>query len=230
MTIHGQLRCNPDPSRSGAWARPERDPQPVDSAALWRSTPLCALTPLAQTATEVVGIDLEALADPLEREESAAVGRYEPPSRFRECLPAPRVARKGILPVAVNGVLENGKHEQTFALGASRAARRRVELDRQQDVGQEGSPIHDANGGRERWRLQRTCMRVSSQARALRHVDVRDNHAEVILPAVLGRGLDPVEPFAAVLADEPPVWRWGSLACTRTVTPQSASHANRSRI
>src|SRR5262249_36406781 len=78
-----------------------------------------SLTPLAETAPHVVGVDLQGLADVLEREEPRAVDREHPLARLLEHLPSPWVPGVGVLLVAVDGILEHGEHQETLALEAA---------------------------------------------------------------------------------------------------------------
>src|SRR5439155_15270952 len=63
-----------------------------------------------------------------------AVRGLDPVARLVEELAAAQVARVGILLVAVDGILEDGEHEEALTLEPARAAKRRKELGGQQDV------------------------------------------------------------------------------------------------
>src|SRR5262245_32640733 len=92
------------------------------------------LAPVPQTAPHVLGVDLERVADVLEREEPAAVARDDPLLGLLEHLLPARIARVRVLLIAVDGVLEHREHEQALALESAGAAERREELSREQNV------------------------------------------------------------------------------------------------
>src|SRR5205814_898788 len=78
-----------------------------------------------------------------EREEPDSVLRADPFARLVEHLPPARFPRMRVLLVAVDGVLEDGEHEQTFALEPALPTKRREELGWQEHVRLEetGQPI-----------------------------------------------------------------------------------------
>src|SRR5438093_10107767 len=80
------------------------------------SPPVASVTRFAQTAAEIVGVDVEGLADALEGEERVAIPRLHPGSRLVEQEPRGRVAGPVTPAIAVEGVLEYRQHEQALAL------------------------------------------------------------------------------------------------------------------
>src|SRR6185503_18892138 len=87
-----------------------------------------SLAPFAQTTTDVVRVDLERVADVLEREEPASVAGQHPFTGFVEHLRAARIPRVRKLLVAVDGVFEDREHEQSLTLEATGTPERRKEL------------------------------------------------------------------------------------------------------
>src|SRR5262245_29012424 len=96
-----------------------------------------ALLPRMETAPQVVGVDVEHVADVLEREEPAAVGIFDPLLGLAKELAAARVLRPSLLAVDVDRVLENGNHQAPLAVVLAAPAHAVEELRRQQRVGLE---------------------------------------------------------------------------------------------
>src|SRR4029450_422303 len=90
---------------------------------------LCA--PLAQAAADILGADLEGVADVLEGEQPAPIAGRDPLARLVEHLPAARISRMRVLLVAVDRVLEHRQHEKALALEPALPAECREELCRE---------------------------------------------------------------------------------------------------
>src|SRR5207249_3477959 len=108
---------------------------------------LVLLPPLAETAPHVLGADLERVADVLEGEEPGAVFRADPLASLIEHLVTARLPRVRVLLVTVDGVLQDGEHEQALALESALAAKRREELGRQENVRLEEARQPIVSGG-----------------------------------------------------------------------------------
>jgi hypothetical protein len=89
-----------------------------------------SLTPLAQAPPDVVGVDLQGVADVLEREQPGAVARVDPFPGFLEDLRSPRIAGVSVLLEAVDRILEDRKHEQPLTLESAGTTERRKVLGR----------------------------------------------------------------------------------------------------
>src|SRR5262245_6253581 len=80
---------------AGAVVRELDDPRPLAR--------LVPLTPLPETAADVLRVDLEGVADVLEREQPASIFRRDPFLGLEEHLVAARIADVRVLLVAVDG-------------------------------------------------------------------------------------------------------------------------------
>src|SRR5205814_4888727 len=99
-----------------------------------RSTLEILLLPLPEPAADVLRVDLQGVADILEREEPGPILGRDPLARLVEDLLATRLPRVRVLLVAVDRVLEHGEHQEPLALETALAAECREELCREQHV------------------------------------------------------------------------------------------------
>src|SRR5437588_4347245 len=98
------------------------------------------LLPRAQPPAQVVGVDVQDVADVLEREQPGAIGILDPRLRLLEELLAAGIAGLGLLAIDVDRVLEHGDHEPTLAVVLGPSPHAIEELRRQERVGLEDHP------------------------------------------------------------------------------------------
>src|SRR6185369_16496188 len=96
-----------------------------------------ALLQRMEPAPQIVGVDVEHVADVLKREEPAAVGIFDPLLGLAKELAAARILRPGLLAIDVDRVLEDGDHQAPLAIVLAAPAHAVEELRREERVGLE---------------------------------------------------------------------------------------------
>src|SRR5690242_10989775 len=77
---------------------------------------LYLLLPRMQAAPEIVRVDVEHVADVLEREEPGPIGILDPLLGLPKELPRARVLRSRLLAVDVDRILEDSDHQSPFSV------------------------------------------------------------------------------------------------------------------